>query len=108
MTAVLDFAMLDGLAFAAERGRLVGHAPNLRAHDLSPVVELALLAASGLLFAPERAAWLRLDGLSVLCQAIASGRSPWVCPDGRRIGFLWMDAKPPSDTVWTGFGLAVQ
>jgi anti-sigma regulatory factor (Ser/Thr protein kinase) len=109
MTAVLDFAMLDGLAFAAERGRLSGRAPNLVAHDLGPVVELGQLAAAGLLPSPDRAEWLQLDGLSVLCRAIVSGRVCWVCPDGRRIGFLRTGAKPPADeTVWTGFGLAAQ
>ncbi len=109
MTAILDFAMLDGLAFAAERGRLSGRAPDLVAHDLGPVVELGQLAAGGLLPAPERAEWLRLDALGVLYRAIASGRSHWVCPDGRRIGFLRTGAKLPADeTVWTGFGLAAQ
>ncbi len=101
--------MLDGLAFAPERGRLSGHAPDLVAHDLGPVVELGQLAAAGLLPPPEQAEWLRLDGLSVLYRAIASGRAHWVCPDGRRIGFLRTSAKHPDDeTVWTGFGLAAQ
>jgi anti-sigma regulatory factor (Ser/Thr protein kinase) len=109
MTAVLDFAMLDGMAFAAERGRLSGRALDLVAHDLGPVVELGQLAAAGLLPSPERAAWLRLDGLHPLYRAIASGRTHWVCPDGRRIGFLRTRAKLAADeTVWTGFGLAAQ
>jgi hypothetical protein len=108
MTAILDFVTLDGLAFAAERGRLSGRAPDLVARDLGPVVELAQLAAAGLLPAPERAEWLRLDGLAVLYRAIASRRPQWICPEGRRIGFLRMGAEPPSETVWTGFGLAVQ
>ncbi len=109
MTAVLDFTMLDGLAFAAERRRLSGRAPDMVAHDLGPVVELGQLAAAGLLPSPERAEWLRLNGLGVLYRAIASGRAHWVCPDGRRIGFLRTGAKlPAEETVWTGFGLAAQ
>lgn len=108
MTEILDFATLDGLAFAAERGRLSGHIPNLVAHDLGPIIELGQFAAAGLLPAPERTAWLRLDGLAVLYREIASGRLYWICPDGKRIGFLRTGAKPPSETVWTGFGLAAQ
>jgi anti-sigma regulatory factor (Ser/Thr protein kinase) len=109
MTAVLDFAMLDGMAFAAERGRLSGRAPDLVAYDLGPVVELDQLAAAGLLPSPERAEWLRLDGLGVLYREIASGRANWVCPDGRRIGFLRTTATVPSDErAWTAFGLAAQ
>lgn len=109
MMAILDFAALDGLAFAAERRRLGERVLNLVARDLGPVVEFSQLAAMGLLPEPERAGWLRLDGLSVLCQAIASGRSHWVCPDEPCIGFLRTDAAPSADNMaWTAFGLAVQ
>ena len=109
MTAILDFVAVDGLAFAAERERLAGRAPELVARDLGPVIEMGQLAAAGLLPAPGRASWLRLDGLGVLYQAIMSGRSHWVCPDGRRVGFLRTDVTPPADeTIWTGFGLAAQ
>jgi hypothetical protein len=109
MTAVLDFAALDGLAFAAEQGKLASGVPNLVARDLGPIVEMGKLAGGGLLPAPERAEWLRLDSLAVLFWAIASGRRQWVCPDGRRIGFLRTGAKPPGDeAMWIGFGLAAQ
>lgn len=108
MTTILDFAMLDGLAFAAERGRLAGRAPVVVAQDLGPVIEMGQLAKTGLLPAPEQNDWLRLDGLSVLYRAIASGRSHWVCPDGRLIGFLRTTETRPNETVWTGFGLATQ
>lgn len=109
MTAILDFAALDGLAFAAERGRLSAGVPNLVARDLGPIVELGQFAAAGLLPPPERAEWLNLDSLGVLYRAIASGRAHWVCPDARRIGFLRLRATLPADeTAWTGFGLAAQ
>lgn len=104
-----DFAALDGLAFAAQRGRLASRIPpRMAARDLGPVIEFAQLTASGLLPAPERAAWLNLDGVGALYRALLSGRSQWVCPDGRRIGFLKTGPSPASDAVWTGFGLAAQ
>jgi anti-sigma regulatory factor (Ser/Thr protein kinase) len=105
-----DFAALDGLAFAAERGRLSGLAPaQMVARDLGPVIELGQLAAGGLLPAPEQAAWLNLDGVGALYRALVGGKSQWVCPDGRRIGFLRTGRSPPaSEAVWTGFGLAAQ
>lgn len=105
-----DFAVLDGLAFAAERGRLSGRTPpRMLARDLGPVIELAQLAVGGLLPAPERAAWLNLDGVGSLYRALLGGKSQWVCPDGRRVGFLRTDRAPPaSEAVWTGFRLAAQ
>lgn len=105
-----DFAALDGLAFAAGRGMLAGRSPpRMVARDLGPVIELAQLAAGGLLPAPERAGWLNLDGVGGLYRELVGGRSRWVCPDGRRIGFLKTGRVPPvSETVWTGFGLAAQ
>jgi hypothetical protein len=104
-----DFAALDGLAFAAERGRLSpGTPPRMVARDLGPVIELAQLAAGGLLPAPERAAWLNLNCVGSLYRALLGGRSQWVCPDGRRIGFLKTGSSPVPEGVWTGFGLAAQ
>lgn len=109
MRANLDFTTLDGLAFAAQRGRLASVMPDLAMRELGPLVEMALLARGGLLPAPETAEWLRLDGLSALYGAIKSGRRQWICPDARRIGFLRTERRPPADeALWTGFGLAAQ
>jgi anti-sigma regulatory factor (Ser/Thr protein kinase) len=109
MTAPLDFTALDGLAFAAERGRLANGVPRLAAHELGPLIEMALLARGGLLPAPETAKWLQLDGLGALYSAIKRGHRRWICPSARRIGFLRMEGRPPTDeTIWTGFGLAAQ
>jgi len=109
MTPPLDFTALDGLAFAAERGRLANGVPRLAARELGPLVEMALLARGGLLPAPETAKWLQLDGLGALYSAIKSGHRHWICPSARRIGFLRAEGRPPTDeTIWTGFGLAAQ
>lgn len=112
MTAAtpFDFKALDGLAFAAERGRLNGlKLPRMSAVSLGPVIELAQLARIGLLPAPEHAEWLRLDGLSVLYRAVLGDRLRWVCPDGRRIGFLRADEKQLSnDHELIAFSLAAQ
>lgn len=108
--APFDFAALDGLAFAAERGRLTGREPPRRAaRDIGPMIELSQLAARGLLPAPRQAGWLALDGLDCLTRALETGRMRWVCPDTRSMGFLRTDLAPLEDeTVWTGFALAAQ
>jgi hypothetical protein len=104
-----DFNALDDLGFAAERGRLVGRAPPpMTARHLGPVIELAQLSRGRLLPRPDKAEWLTLDGLAVLCRALASGRPQWVCPDQRRMGFLRMQMEPPEETVWTSFCFAAQ
>lgn len=98
-SAPFDFKALDGLAFAAERGRLNGCSlPRMNAVSLGPIIELAQLAGrAGTLPTPERAGWLALDGLAVLYQAILGGGYRWVCPDGRRIGFLRTRAQVPAN-----------
>lgn len=108
--ASFDFANLDDVAFAAERGRLAGRElPLHRAHDIGPVIELAQLAAKGILPAPREAEWLVPGELDQFMRALAEDKDRWVCPDTRRIGFLRTETAPPEDeTVWTGFGLAAQ
>ena len=105
-----DFAALDDFAFAGQRGKLPEWTPaRMVARKLGPVIELAQLAVGGLLPAPERATWLNLDGIRSLYGALLGGRSHWVCPDGRRIGFLRTSRVPPAgEAVWTAFGLAAQ
>ena len=57
---VFDFAALDDLAFAAERGRLnVDAIPALNAQEIGPVLELVRLSSqSRLLPTPQTASWL--------------------------------------------------
>ena len=106
----LDFKTLDGLAFAAERGRLSGRSLSIMAaRELGPVLELALLAEGGLLPSPHAAPWLSLDGLAPLGQALKAGRGQWICPHSRLIGFLCTGlAAVKDDAIWTGFGVAAQ
>lgn len=105
-----DFSALDGLAFAAERGRLNGRMPpRMTAVTLGPVVEMAHLARSGVLPAPDKADWLVLDGLAVLYRAVRGGRFRWICPDGHRIGFLRTRRQDPDDDKeLLGFCLAAR
>src|SRR5204863_8540035 len=86
----LTFAALDGLAFAAERGRL--HRATtlaLSVRNLAPLFELLQLAASGLLPLPEHVPWLSLDGEAKFYTALASGRvRQRICPTTRCSGFI--------------------
>ena len=105
-----NFTILDDLAFAAERGKESGLKPNqMVARDLGPLIELSQLATSGFLPPPDQAPWLKLDGVDALYRALSRGLSQWLCPNSRRIGFLRTERTlSTSDTVWTGFGLAIQ
>lgn len=81
----------------------------MTAVSLGPILELAHLAKTGILPAPESADWLVLDGLAVLYRAMLSERFHWVCPDGRRIGFLRTRAQsPPDESELIGFCLAAR
>jgi hypothetical protein len=107
----LTFAALDGLAFAAQRGRMKELSPDTAygATALGPFLELRQLGTEGLLPRPDKAAWLSLDGLSAFEMALRSGERQWICPSSRATGFLrtradWSD----DDNAWIGFGLAAQ
>jgi hypothetical protein len=109
--APLTFAALDGLAFAAGRGRLKELPPGtaFTACALGPFLELTQLGACGLLPRPHTASWLALAGASELEAALRSGRREWICPASRASGFFRTGAQWSEDeTAWIGFGLAVQ
>lgn len=104
----LDFVTLDGLAFAAERGRLAGReVERTAARDLGPLVEMSHLSSAGLLPKPGDAPWLELDGMGDFRRALADGQMRWVCPLHRNVGFL-RTAAPHDEICWTNFGLAAQ
>jgi hypothetical protein len=107
----LTFSALDGLAFAAERGRLPQQPTDLAlcADALGPFLELTLLSRNGLLPPPDKATWLSLGETASLEGALRSGKAQWVCPTTRAAGFYrapatWND----EDIQWIGFGLAAQ
>jgi hypothetical protein len=83
----LSFSALDGIAFAASRGRL-GAVPVFAADELGPLVEMVQLARAGLLPLPTSAPWLRLNGSEALLRAALDGTDEWVSPRGGGTGFM--------------------
>ena len=109
MSQSLDFDTLDGLAFAAQKGRLNGELPNISAADLGPLIEFDILSAAGLLPPSSKDDWIKLNGLGVLYREIKSQRQHWVCPEAGRIGFLRTQQNLPfSEATSIGFRLAAQ
>jgi anti-sigma regulatory factor (Ser/Thr protein kinase) len=103
------FAELDGLGFAAAKGRLQPLPDGAYvARDLGPVLELARLSASGLLPAPTRANWLALAEIEAFGTAWRERRKLWTCPQ-RGLGFLRLEPEPPEDeTEGIAFSLEAQ
>jgi hypothetical protein len=109
--APLTFAAIDGIAFAADRGRLNG-LPATTRYDvgpLGPFMELRQLAHSGLLPEPAGADWLDLGPAASFYEALRSGHRKWIGGASRLTGFFrttatWSD----NDTDWVGFGLTAQ
>lgn len=89
-TEALTFNVVDGLAFAAARGRLDStRLPAVYAPDsLGPLLEILHLAAGGRLPDPTSEPWLHLNGAASLVDALGQNRESWVCPSSRRIGFF--------------------
>src|SRR5712691_5655960 len=85
----LTFPILDGLAFAAVRGRLSVSEPSevFEARELGPAIELIQLSADGLLPNLTKLPRVRLDGLSTLHEAIEEQRTSWISENGS-IGFM--------------------
>ncbi len=105
----LTYSELDGLAFAAERGRLETSSLRLTAKELGPVFELGLLAKSGLLPWPGTSSWLSFDGIQPIVTALSSRRHRWVCPHTRSIGLYRTYTTPREDDLsWVEFGVAAQ
>lgn len=103
------FAALDGLGFAAAKGRL-RPLPDAAyvAGDLGPVMELARLAALGVLPAPTSANWLALSEMEAFGAAWRERRKLWTCPR-RGLGFLRFAPEPPEDeTEGIAFSLEAQ
>lgn len=111
-SALLTFAQVDDLAFAAERGRLEGGVPDgicWTTSDLGPLMELSHLATAGFLPTPESGSWLNLDGMTDFYRAMIDGKQQWLRADSRDFGFLRTEARPPAETTtWTAFGVAAQ
>jgi hypothetical protein len=103
----LTFAALDGIAFAAARGRLGDHdLPQHVAAEIGPVVEMCQLARSGVLPPPLSAPWLLLDGSDGLFRAAADGIDQWFGAQGRRLGlFRCKAAGEPETNRWKAFGV---
>src|SRR5579863_5945304 len=105
----LTFSELDGLAFAAERGRFDPASLSLVAGDLGPVFELGLLAKSGLVPWPGTSKWLALDGIAPLVAALSNRRPQWVCPTPRATRVYPTYATPQQEeSSWIDYGFAIQ
>lgn len=103
------FGALDGLGFAAMHGKLKSLPPDsFAATDLGPLLELARIAAEGLLPPPTRAAWLDLGYVEKFAAALRSGRSTWTCPVSRSGFHRLRDERPDDDTESNGFHLEAQ
>lgn len=100
----LSFAALDGIAFAAARGRL-GDVPEFVADDLGPLIEMLQLARAGLLPPPTSAQWLRLNGTETILEAAIGGTERWASPRGSSSGFLRCDVLQTEPKKWTSFKL---
>jgi hypothetical protein len=102
--ASLTFAALDGIAFAASRGRLAD-TPEYSATDLGPLIEMLQLARTGLLPPPGSAPWLRLNGSEAILRAVAGNADGWASPHGSGTGFLGCAVVQTEPKRWTSFKL---
>ena len=104
MGTPLSFTTLDGIAFAAERGRLGSDLPAHIATDLGPLIEMVQLARSGLLPLPSSAAWLDVNGSEPLLRVATGSSECWVSAHGNRLG-AFRNIDGGSSSNWASFRL---
>jgi hypothetical protein len=102
----LDFAAVDDLAFAAERGRLdVSKLPtSFVSHQLGPLLELYQLSISGCGPASLRGGWLDVEAFAGLGTAIRAKNARWCSPAENILGLLRTD-NGVADYEWTAFAI---
>lgn len=107
----LTFSSVDALAFAAERDRLEGQAPEIpfTPSDLGPLFEHFHLSTEGLLPPLQSNSWLVLSSVSPMIKALADGKSKWICPHNKNCGFMQVGVHASQDRLeWVSFRLAAQ
>jgi anti-sigma regulatory factor (Ser/Thr protein kinase) len=103
----LTFSALDGIAFAASRGRLGSEAPKHVVTELGPLVEWMHLSSAGLLPLPTASQWLKLASLEPLCLAATNTTNHWVSQQGEWLGVFKFGSSAAADQErWRSFQLA--
>lgn len=105
----LLFGDVDGLAFAAARGKF--EAAKLSTiyipQRLGPLLELLHLSAGGRM--PQPGDWLASNGAAPLIAAIRQNRESWIAPEGRHAGFIRAVRRGDNgDGRFTGFLMAAK
>lgn len=105
-SSILDFAAVDGIAFAAERGRLdrIPQGLLLHADQLGPLVELTQFALQGRL--PSKLGWLDGGILGSLQRAMLERRTSWADAGGGTALMALHEAAVSNE--WTSFALTAK
>jgi hypothetical protein len=105
----LTFTAVDGLAFAAQKGRL-GRRPSKAfvVGDIGPLLELRHLSMDGRL-APFESVLTGTPSHTVdLFTALKQNHRFWTCPSTKRIGFFRTSSSENDITNSYNFGMAAQ
>jgi hypothetical protein len=102
----LDFAAVDGLAFAAERGRLKTDELSLvfAGRRLGPLLELRHLAIAGNGSGPLRSRWLDCEEFVDFDEALRTEGWRWSPPGEKCLGLL-RTVPASSDNDWIAFAI---
>jgi anti-sigma regulatory factor (Ser/Thr protein kinase) len=101
----LDFASVDDLAFASERGRFNSGEFGVifSGNRLGPFLELWHLQEAALVPADAEGRWFAPGHLAGFSHALAAGKPRWTCPDKSK-GFLRLGSAP-DEHQWIAFAI---
>lgn len=106
----LTFTAVDGLAFAAQKGKL-GRSPSkaLVGGDIGPLLELRHLSIDGRLAPPENILeWMPSHASGLFSALKQSHQRLWVCPSTKRVGFFRTTDSDSDVSNSYNFGMAAQ
>ncbi|NGX95428.1 MAG: hypothetical protein G4V63_09445 [Candidatus Afipia apatlaquensis] len=105
----LTFTAVDGLAFAAQKGKLGrSSSHSFMAGDIGPLLELRHLSADGLLTPFENILSESPSYTTDLFLALKQSQQLWICPSTRRAGFFrTTDSEADASNAYH-FGMAAQ
>jgi hypothetical protein len=100
----LTFVDVDGIAFAAERGKQLGATKKIYlADEVGPLLELMHLAYDEMVPSLDRVPWLSLGDYSELYEAFKAGVPTWSCSSTRRLGIVKAAEALRDEAVWLKF-----
>jgi anti-sigma regulatory factor (Ser/Thr protein kinase) len=104
----LTFTAVDGLAFAARKGKLGAWSKHYVVREIGPFLELNQLSIDGILPPLENVLTHDISKTGEFCSALHDNRRYWICPSSKQIGFFRTTKSEEDISNSYQFGMAAK